>query len=241
MNIKDVAWVDVKAKLASTDLLIAPLGATETYGHHLAIGTEIAVADYVGNELGNRLDCLVTPTIPVTCSGLLDPFPGNLYASPPVVKAYVREICDRMVAWGIRRIFFLNIHGPNLGFLDELSREYMQRQVRCSQVDFWRTMIKLVPDLLQGPAPHAYGHGSEMAVAVALAIRPELVFPDRFSTVIPSTPLAEKYPDIMMYVPFDEVTRTGYTGDPSKGTAAAGREALKRTVDRLEQFLRAWH
>jgi creatinine amidohydrolase len=240
MNIKDVAWVDVREKLASTDLLIVPLGATETYGHHLAMGTEICVADHVGNELGNRLDCLVTPTIPVTCSGLLDSFPGNLYTYPPVLKAYVKDICDRMVAWGIKRIFFLNIHGPNLGLLDELSREYMNRQIRCSQVDFWRTMIKLVPDLLQGSVPHAYGHGSEMAVAIALAISPELVFTDRFSTVIPSTPLADKYPDIMMYVPFSEVTQTGHTGDPSKGTAAAGREALKRTIDRLEQFLRAW-
>ncbi|HTU03533.1 MAG TPA: creatininase family protein [Candidatus Sulfotelmatobacter sp.] len=240
MNIKDVAWPDVKAKLDKSNLLIVPLGATETYGHHLAMGTEIAVADYVGNELGNRLDCLVTPTIPVTCSALLDPFPGNLYASPPVVKAYVQEICDRMVTWGIRRIFFLNIHGPNLGFLDELSREYMRRQIRCSQVDFWRTMIKLVPDLLRGPAPHAYGHGSEMAVAVALAINPALVFRDRFSTVIPDTPLADKYPDIMTYVAFNEVTPTGHTGDPSLGTVAAGREALKRTLDRLEQFLRAW-
>ncbi len=240
MNIKDVAWVDVKEKLATHDLLIVPLGATETYGHHMAMGTEIYVADYVGSELGNRLDCLVTPTIPVTCSGLLDPFPGNLYAYPPVLKAYLKDICDRMVAWGVKRIFFLNVHGPNLGILDELGREYLNRQIRCAQVDFWRMMIKLVPDLLHGVAPHAYGHASELGVAVALAIRPELVFAQRFNTWIPSTPLADKYPDVMMFVPFNEVTPTGHTGDPSKGTAAQGREALKRTLERLEQFLRDW-
>jgi creatinine amidohydrolase len=240
MNIKDVAWIDVKQRLASTDLLIVPLGATETYGHHMAMGTEIYVADYVGSELGNRLDCLVTPTIPVSCSGLLDPFPGNLYAYPPVLKAYVKDICDRMIAWGIKRIFFLNVHGPNLGMLEELSREYLNRQIRCAQVDFWRMMIKLVPDLLQGAAPHTYGHASEMAVAVALAIKPELVFKERFNTVIPKTPLADKYPDVMMYVPFNEVTPTGHTGDPSRGTTEEGREALKRIINRLEQFLREW-
>lgn len=240
MNIKDVAWVDVKEKLLSNDLLIVPLGATETYGHHMAMGTEIYVADYVGTALGNRLDCLVTPTIPITCSGLLDSFPGNLYAHPPVLKAYLKEICDRMVAWGVKRIFFLNVHGPNLGLLDELSREYMDRKIRCAQVDFWRMMIKLVPDLLHGPAPHAYGHASEMAVAVALAIKPDLVFKDRFKTFIPETPLADKYSDVMMYVPFNEVTPTGHSGDPSKGTAEQGREILKRTVGRLEQFLLDW-
>ncbi len=240
MNLKDVAWVDVKTKLASTDLLIVPLGATETCGHHMAMGTEICVADHVGRELANRLDCLVTPTIPVTCSGLLDPFPGNLYASPPVLKAYLKDICDRMVVWGIKRIFFLNVHGPNLALLDELSREYMTAQVRCAQVDFWRMLIKLVPDLLHGPAPHAYGHASELGVAVALAIKPELVFKDRFTTWIPSTPLADKYPDVMMYVPFNEIAPTGHRGDPGQGTAETGREALRRIIERLEQFLRDW-
>jgi creatinine amidohydrolase len=156
------------------------------------------------------------------------------------LKAYLKDICDRMVAWGVKRIFFLNVHGPNMGLLDELSREYMDRKIRCAQVDFWRMMIKLVPDLLQGPAPHAYGHASEMAVAVALAIKPDLVFTDRFKTVIPETPLADKYSDVMMYVPFNEVTPTGHTGDPSKGTAEQGREILKRTVGRLEQFLLDW-
>jgi creatinine amidohydrolase len=240
MNIKDVAWVDVKEKLASSDLLIVPLGATETYGPHMAMGTETYVADYVGTELGVRLDCLVTPTIPVSCSGLLDPFPGNLYAFPPVVKAYLKDICDRMVAWGVKRIFFLNVHGPNLGLLDELSREYMARKIRCAQVDFWRMMIKLVPDLLQDRVPHAYGHASEMAVSVALAINPGLVFKNRFKTFIPENPLTDKYPDILTYVPFNEITPTGHTGDPSKGTAEEGREALKRTIGRLEQFLHDW-
>ncbi len=240
MNIKDVAWIDVKGKLASTDLLIVPLGATETYGHHMAMGTETYVADYVAKELGNRVDCLVTPTVPVTCSGPLDPFPGNLYVYPSVLKPYLKDICDRMVAWGIKRIFFLNVHGPNLATLDELSREYMDRQIRCAQVDFWRMMIKLVPDLLQGAQPHCYGHASELAVAVALAIKPDLVFTDRYSTWIPNTPLAEKYSDVMLCVPFNEVTATGHTGDPTKGTAEEGREALKRTIERLEQFLRDW-
>ncbi len=240
MNIKDVAWVDVKEKLASRDLLIVPLGATETYGHHMAMGTETYVADHVATELGNRLDCLVAPTIPVTCSGPLDPFPGNLYISPAVLKAYLKEICDRMVAWGVKRIFFLNVHGPNQAPLDELSREYMKQGIRCAQVDFWRMMIKLTPDLLKGGAPHASGHASELGVGVALAFRPELVFKDRFNTWIPKTPLADKFPDMVMYAPFNEITPTGHTGDPSLGTAEAGRQALGRTITRLEQFLREW-
>lgn len=240
MNIKDVPWVDVQEKLRTTDLLIIPLGATETYGPHLAMGTESYVGDHVATDLGNRLDCLVAPTIPVTWSELLDPFPGNLYAPPSVLKAYVQAICDRMITWGIKRIFFLNVHGPNLGFLEELSREYLRRDVRCAQIDFWRFMIRAGSDLLKGELPHAHGHAAEMATAVALAINPALVFKDRFSSFVPDTPLANRYPDVMMYRTFKEDCPQGFTGEPARGTAEEGRELLQRTVDRLEQFLREW-
>lgn len=240
MNIKDVSWVDVQEKLRSTDLLIVPLGATETYGPHMAMGSESYVADYVGTELGNRADCLVAPTIPVTSSGLLDPFPGNLYAPPAVLKGYVKGICDRMVFWGIKRIFFLNVHGPNLGFLEELSREYLTQGIKCTQIDFWRFMIRAGGELIKGEKPYAQGHASEMAVAVALAINPKLVFADRFGKWIPNAPLAKEYPDVMQYRIFKEDCPEGYEGEPGLGTAEQGRELLQRTMDRLEQFLRAW-
>jgi creatinine amidohydrolase len=240
VNIKDVAWVDVQAKLRSTDLLILALGATETSGPHLAMGVETAVGDHVATELGNRLDCLVAPTIPVTWSEMLDPFPGNLYAPPPVLKAYVKAVCDRMVHWGVRRIFFLNVHGPNLGFLEELSREYLKQEVHCAQIDFWRFMIKAASEMLSGELPYAHGHASEMATAVTLAIDPGLVFVDRFSRWIPDTPLAARYPDVMMYRTFKEDCPEGFVGDPSKATAEEGRMILDRTIARLEQFLREW-
>jgi creatinine amidohydrolase len=240
MNIKDVAWVDVQEKLRSTDLLILALGATETSGPHLAMGVEAYVGDHVATELGNRLDCLVAPTIPVAWSEMLDPFPGNLYAPPPVLKAYVKAICDRMVFWGIKRIFFLNVHGPNLGFLEELSREYLRQDIHCAQIDFWRFMIRAASNLLKEELPYAHGHAGEMATAVTLAINPALVFKDRFGRWIPRTPLAERYPDVMMYRTLKEDCPEGFVGDPSVATAEEGREILKRTIDRLEQFLREW-
>lgn len=240
MNIKDVSWLDVQEKLRGTDLLILALGATETYGPHLAMGAEAFVGDYVATELGNRLDCLVAPTIPVAWSEMLDPFPGNLYAPPAVLKAYVKAVCDRMVSWGIKRIFFLNAHGPNGGFLEELSREYLTQDIRCAQIDFWRFMIRAGSDLLKGELPLAHGHAGEMATAVMLAINPAAVFKDRFGRWVPNTSMADRYPDVMMYRSFTEDCPEGFVGEPGRATAEEGRELLKRTVDRLEQFLREW-
>jgi creatinine amidohydrolase len=240
VNIADVAWVDVQEKLKSSDLLIVPLGGTETYGPHLATGTATYITEHLATELGNRLDCLVCPTFPITWTENLDPFPGNLYAAPPVVKAYVKAVCDRMVSWGIKRLFFLNVHRRNVGFLDELGYEYLRQGVRCAQVHYWALVVDSGGGLLRTGGLLGRGHGSELSVALALAVRPNLVFPERFRTWVPKPQLGDKYPDMLIAAPFSETTPTGHVGDPSQATAEQGRQILSRVLDRLEGFLREW-
>ena len=239
MNLEEITWMQARETLAQSDLLIIPLGATETYGPHLAMGSEKIIGDYVGSVLGERLAALVTPTIPITCSGNLDRFPGNLYVSPATLKAYLADICECGVRWGVKRIFFLNIHGPNLATIEELSRELMWRGIRCAQIDFWRFMLRQAGDLLKG-GEHAAGHASEMAADCMLALRPELVRQEKYESITPRRTLAADYPDVMMYFPWHEITPTGHTGDPSPATAEAGRVLLGRTIDRLVKFLEEW-
>ncbi|MGI5837776.1 MAG: creatininase family protein [Chloroflexota bacterium] len=227
MNIKDVAWVDVQEKLRDTDLLNVPLGATETYGPHLVMGTEGYIGDYVGKELGNRLDRLVASFLPVACSELLVFFPGNLYTSPYVLKAYVKAISDRMIFWGITGIIFLNIYSPNMALLGELSREYLQQGISCMQVDFWRFILNVGSRLLGEEPPVVSNHASEMATAVVLAVDSDLVFESRFSRWTPNITLIQQYPDVATYRSFKDEIPESFIGDPGKATAEERRELLK--------------
>lgn len=239
MNLAESTWVQAKENLAKSDLLIIPLGATEVYGPHLPEGSETMIGDYVGRIVGEQVGALVTPTIPITCSGNLDYFPGNLYVSPSTLKMYLKDICERAVTWGIKRIFFLNIHGPNMATIEEVSRELMARGVRCAQIDFWRFMLRQSEGLLKGKDLPA-GHSSEMAASTMLAIRPDLVHPEHYTTTMPRQPLVDAYPDVMTYTPWNEVTPTGHTGDPSQASKEAGEELLRRVIQRITDFLRDW-
>jgi creatinine amidohydrolase len=239
MNLADSSWVQAKDALEKTDLLIVPLGATEVYGPHLPMGSETMIGDYVGKILGERTGAVVAPTLPVSCSGLLDYFPGNLYISPATLRAYLGDICERAVAWGIKYIFFLNIHGPNGAAIEEVSRALMPRGIRCAQIDFWRFMLRQAGDQLKG-GELASGHSGEMAASTMLAIRPELVQQTQYSLTTPKRTLAADYPDVMMYFRWSDVSATGHAGDPSPATVEAGQVLLERTVERLVQFLSDW-
>lgn len=239
MILAESSWVQAKDALAKTDLLIVPLGATEVYGPHLPMGSETMIGDYVGKILGERTGAVVLPTLPVSCSGLLDYFPGNLYISPATLRAYLSDICERALAWGIKYIFFLNVHGPNGAAIEEVSRSMMARGLHCAQIDFWRFMLRQGADQLKG-GELASGHSSEMATSTMLAIRPDLVQEDQYVLTVPKPTLATDYPDVMTYVRFSEVTPTGHTGDPSPATREAGAVLLERVVERLVKFLADW-
>ena len=105
---------------------------------------------------------------------------------------------------------------------------------------YWSLVMDLGKDLLKAELDLARGHGSELSVALALAIRPDLVFSDKFSTWVPKSRLSDKYPEVMICAPFTETTPTGHVGDPSRATAEQGREVLRRVIERIEGFLREW-
>jgi creatinine amidohydrolase/Fe(II)-dependent formamide hydrolase-like protein len=241
MNIAEMTWQEVRAALQSTDLLIYPLGATETYGPHLPTGLEIKVADWVGTRLGQRTNALVMPTLPISCSQVNDAFPGNLFVPPSVVRDYLLESCRCLTRYGIKQVFFLNVHGPNLYPIEEAVRALQAEGVRASQTDFWRFVGRRIPDLLSDDE-HRTGHASEMATAMMLAIDPAAVRQDRYSVSRPEPGLHQEYlvPDVNLHVPWHEIAPSGHLGDPSKASAEQGRQILERAVDDLASLLAAW-
>lgn len=241
MNVKDMTWMEVRDALERTDLLIYPLGATETYGPHLPTGLEIIVADWVADRLGQRSGALVMPTLPVSCSQVNDAFPGNLYISPSTVRDYLLESCRCLTRFGIKQVFFLNVHGPNLYPIEEVVLALRQDGVRASQTDFWRFIARRVRDLLSDDEDNTK-HASEMATAMMLAIDESRVRRDRFSVTRANLGLAKDYvvPDVNFHTPWHEVSPTGHLGDPSRATKEQGQAILDRTVDTLATLLEEW-
>ena len=236
-----MTWMEVRDALERTSLLIYPLGATETYGPHLPTGLEIYVADWVATRLGERTNALVMPTLPISHSRVNDAFPGNLFVQPATVRDYVLESTRCLTRYGLKNVFFLNVHGPNLMPLEEVIYTLQAEAIRAAQSDFWRFIARRCRDLLSDDE-HATGHASEMATAMMLAIDPSLVRQDRFSVSRPNAGLAADYivPDVNFHTPWHEISPSGHLGDPSRATADQGHAILDRTLDAYVRLIEAW-
>jgi creatinine amidohydrolase len=235
MYMMEQPWVDFDAIRQETDLVIIPTGAVEVYGQHLPAGTDTIVVTHVARQVGERLGAPVLPTLPVGFSRSLGDFPGTLNISTPTLMAYVQETAESVIAWGFKRVLFINSHRGNIGPIGEVAMDLQDTfDVRCAQVFWWDYVAALVTDIVDS-GPHANGHASEIGTSIMLHLEPDLVVADRIVDQTPAAPVP--YADIIQYRGMKARSDTGVVGNPAVATAEKGEEMLKRAIDRIVAFV----
>jgi len=238
MLLEESTWEEAKEMFVKTKLAIIPIGAIECHGPHNPMGIECFIVEELAKSLSKRVDAIITPMIPVSYSRAWNEFPGTLWVSPATLKAYLGEICNSLVENGIRFIFFLNGHGPNVPTVEEINQDLTSKGVLCSQIDLWRFIGSVSGDLGESEIP--LGHSGELATSVMIALRQDLVRRDKMRIESPKKKLGNDFRSIVQYYPSSSSTPSAFVGDPSKATREKGQEILTRSVDRLEEFLKQW-
>jgi len=238
MILEESTWEDAKEAFASTSLAIVPIGAIESHGPHNPMGIECFIVNELARRLNDRVEAIIAPVIPVSYSRAWNEFPGTLWVRPSTLKVYLKEICDCLVDNGIRRIFFLNGHGPNVPAVEEIRQDLAPRGVLVAQIDLWR-FIGSVSDGI-GETNLPLGHSGELATSVMMALGRDSVRQSRMRTEYPKQTLSDSFPSVIQYYPSSMATPSAFAGDPTKATREKGEEILGRCVDGLEEFLRKW-
>lgn len=238
MILGECTWEEAKQEFSKTKLAIIPIGAIESHGPHNPMGIECFIVDELAKRLDQRVKAIITPTIPVSYSKTWNEFPGTLWVKPTTLRAYLEEICNSLVESGVRNIFFLNGHGPNVPTVEDISLDFIARGVQCAQIDLWRFIGNLSSDLGESKLPLA--HSGEIGTSVIMAVRQELVRKSKMRLEMPKKTLLDDFPDVIQYYPNTASTPHAYAGDPTKASSEKGKKILDRCVDRLEEFLNRW-
>lgn len=241
MNLAEMNWQQAQAAFARIELAIVPTGAVEVYGPHLPLGSDGIVAQHLACLLAERVEAVVTPLVPVGDSRSLLSFPGTLSVSPAALRSYLKDLCTGLAHWGIRRILFISGHAGNVAPIADIGLELAPAGLRVAQVDFWRAIAPLAPEILDSGSL-ANRHAGEIGTSVLLAIRPDLVVMDKAARVIPRPTLASSHPEVALYdIPFTAVTDLGMTGDATTASAQKGEVLIGRLVEKLVAFLNEWN
>lgn len=241
MQLRDLSWKKFD-DLDKSRPVIIPTGAIEVYGPHLPMGGDAIVAEKVGELLGDRLELLVTPTIPMgdSLSLVAESFPGTMYIRPESFKSYLSDVCESLIKWGYTKLFFFNTHVSNNFMITQLGWELEAKyHVRCASVDWWRFIQPHCQGVCECTGMMAHGHASEAGTSVLKYLTPELV--DEEEVVCTLELFEDHFPEFKQYIPFDQYTATGTLGDATRATAEKGKEIVERSIARIIEFIEEYY
>ena len=245
MQLAQMAWMEIQALDRST-VVIAPFGAMEQHGPHLAMQTDSLIA----GELARRVDdacggrLLVLPAQWLGLSLHHMEFCGTLSASVDTYINMASEILGSIAQAGFRKIIALNAHGGNVSALDVALTKSRTRhpESRILHVTYWNLARQRLAELRESAAG-GMGHACELETSLVLAVDPALVRMDKAK------------PDGRWAVPayfaqdmliggavstarwFNEVSEEGAVGDPRPASAAKGEIFFAAIVQSLADLV----
>jgi creatinine amidohydrolase len=225
---------------APFEKVILPLGSLESHGPHLPFGTDALTAYLVALDVAKRVPgTAVLPPVNYGVSEHYKDFPFTVSLQFDTETAIIRDILESVYREGIRKVFIMNGHDGNIAPI-----EIAARTAKVAHPDFkivsldawWRVVGELLPaDFFE--VWNGLGHGGEGEMSLCLALFPELCDPSKAKGVVPVLP-----PHVDVKWKFNELTNTGASGDPTKGTREKGlkmkqvlEDVIVETLTRLDE------
>ena len=218
-------------KTAPFDKVILPLGSLESHGGHLPFGTDAMTAHLIALDIAAQLPrTAVLPPLNYGVSEHYKMFPFAVSVTFDAEIAFLRDILESVHREGIRKVFIMNGHDGNISPIEVAGRtvKVAHPDMKIVSLDAWWMMIGelLPPDFFA--VWNGLGHAGEGETSICLELFPELCNMSKAAGVVPRLP---KFLDVKWG--FDELTNTGATGDPTKGTPEKGKKMRQALVDAM--------
>ena len=111
MRIDEMTTEEFGKVVKDGPLVIIPLGATESHGPHLPLGTDTFQPDHIAEAVAKRCrNVLVAPTLPYGQHSTARNVPGTLDLSFDTLRSVVTDILNALIRHGIRRIMIISGH-----------------------------------------------------------------------------------------------------------------------------------
>lgn len=226
-------------KKKSCNTVIISVGATEVYGPHMPMGSDIIVAKEIALRVAEKLNAMVGPSLEVGESYSLSKYPGTMYLRVSTWAAVFKDYMDNLIRLGFRNFMIINGHAGNTPIIGQICRPLERDMgIRTAQVDWWRFTQKQALGVCDTEGWMCHGHASECGTSVMLYLHPEYVDMSKALKVMPKEGTHYgKYDDFIEYTLFNDTTECGILGDATIASAEKGEEIVNRCVDRIVVFM----
>jgi creatinine amidohydrolase len=232
-----------EAKARAIRVAVLPIGSTEPHANHLPYGCDAftagalaARAAWKANQMGAQ--AMVLPAMPYGVNTNVVGIPYTQSLRPGTMIEFVRDVVDGLERQGVRKVVIVSSHGGNTTTLGTALRELFasHRKVFVALVavsDTYRDKLSEI-GVVTG------AHASEAETSLALALFPEKVRMERVAKPKEAElKLKSLQAGFITFVrPWNYVSDTTGSGDPTRATAEKGRKLVDLFVERMAAFLK---
>jgi creatinine amidohydrolase/Fe(II)-dependent formamide hydrolase-like protein len=170
---------EVDERLAKNDILIVPLGATETHGAHAPLGEDVFLVCRMAEEVAARTGCTVAQPVwygshPYHHLGMQ----GTVVIPEEIFAGYVRAMIAGFWNLGFRKQILLNGHGQE--YVIPTAMHQFAKKYRVPSLLLLVNWYHPIRDHFRlasqgGPYETPFIHGDEVETSWSLALFPELI------------------------------------------------------------------
>lgn len=214
-------------------LAVIPLGAVESHGDHLPLGTDNLLAERLARRFVERLpkgEAILLPTLSYGPLWSTEEYPGSLTISQATFVALLVDLGQSLARKGIRSLAAVNAHYGNLDGLKQAGR--LLRERGLTLLSFTYPGADAVADRVrETPVVHPrYMHACEIETSYMLALAPEHVDLAQAAANFPTFPATF---DVVPTRWSDFSSHTPVLGDPRPASAEKGEAILSIVLDRM--------
>jgi len=178
-----MTWRQADAYFQENDTVLFPLGCTHSHDH-IIMGIDNEAAVYIAEEVAQRTGIIRLPCLNYGWMPHYNDFPGSISIDSSLVRDLVIQVVRQMRKWGVRKVIFINGHGGNSGYLEEVSLEARTMGVLTPVLEWFNILREPNEDMqalrAEAKTEELAGSGTLRGTetAFALGMSPEFVDTD---------------------------------------------------------------
>ena len=229
MRIDEMTTKEFEKVVKNNPLVIIPLGATESHGSHLPLGTDTFQPEYVANIVAKKCgNVLVAPTLPYGQHSTARNVPGTMDISFDTLRAVISDLLNALMRHGIRRIMIISGHAgtSHMVAVTEACRTIAEK----NDVDITFFSDFQIADECGMDECKGDGHAGFIETSRMLHINPELVGKER---------LKGSYKSFGFKIVGDasKCMPEGVVGDTGKSSAEHGRKINEFIIGEITRMI----
>ncbi|MBB6453697.1 creatinine amidohydrolase [Salirhabdus euzebyi] len=226
---------EVKEKIVNKKVAILPIGAVEAHGPHLPLGTDNLLAERLSDQLAEKVDAFVLPTLPYGQVWSLKNFPGSINVSNESLISLIVDIGESLYRQGFKVFAMVNGHLGNAVAMKEAARKLYDLYPNLKVLYlFYPGMKKPVEEIRETPSSHGtYFHACEIETSFMLYLAPEFVEMNKAICDIPNIPM---HADVTP-TPWEEFTNSAVLGDATLATKEKGEKVIQVALENMVKLI----